>query len=232
MHMPLNQTLNIEEGFWKQKSSSHLVFEGNHNIQYFHAMVHGHRKRLKALYFTKIPISFDLSSLPRAWKVISTPNGIQSSNVSFYQELLFPHSQPMDPIRFGIIPKVVTEVDNTQPPPLIYEIQEVVFSMDVDSSIGLDGFSSLFFQHYWDIIQDNVYKAVLDYFDGGHLLRGFPATSIVLLLKKYGACRWTDLRLIGSTHYITKLLNTNLSSILNIMYPQCYIDSRAPPHIG
>lgn len=100
----------------------------------------------------------------------------------------------MYPIRSDVIPKLLTKDDNIalNHPPSIHEVWKATFSIDVDNVAGLDVFSSKFFQHCWDIIQKEVYKAILDFFDDGHLPRGFTATSIVLIPKKNGACRWTD----------------------------------------
>ncbi|XP_022859668.1 uncharacterized protein LOC111380363 [Olea europaea var. sylvestris] len=94
----------------------------------------------------------------------------------------------------------------------------MIFGMDTNSVAGPNGFSALFFQHCWDIIQEDVYRAVLDFFDGGHFSRGFFTTIIVLLSKKDSTYRWID---FGSTSLctvfnklITKLLNTRLSTLL------------------
>ncbi|XP_022863434.1 uncharacterized protein LOC111383549, partial [Olea europaea var. sylvestris] len=138
----LNQTLSIEEGFWKQRAGSRWAGE-----------------------------------------VLATPADIQTSAIDFYQDLLSTPPQPLDHIRSDVIPRLLTEDDNLalNRPPLIYEVREAVFSIDADSVAGPDGFSSLFFQHYWDIIQEDVYRAVLDFFDGGHL----PRVLLLLLLSCY-----------------------------------------------
>ncbi|CAI9766758.1 unnamed protein product [Fraxinus pennsylvanica] len=147
--------------------------------------------------------------------------------IAFYQDLLFALTQLLDPIRNDIIPRLLTEDDNLalNRVHLIHEVREVVFSIDADSAAGSDGLSSIFFQHCWDVIQDNVYKTVLDFFDGDHLPQGFVATIIVLLLKRDGACRWTDFRHISLctvfNKLITKLLNTRLNTLLSrIISPQ------------
>lgn len=53
---------------------------------------------------------------------------------------------------------------------LIDDVCEAIFSLDADSAAGTDGFSSLFCQHCWNIIHDDVYSAIIDFFEGGHLL--------------------------------------------------------------
>ncbi|XP_022857582.1 uncharacterized protein LOC111378580 [Olea europaea var. sylvestris] len=205
----LNRTLSIEEDFWKQKAGSRWVCKGDHNTRYFNAMVQGRRIR-----------SHIRSIRTQAGEVLSTPTDIQTSTIVFYQDLLSATPQPLDHIRSDVIPRLLTVDDNLalNRPPLMHEVREAIFSIDADSVAGPYGFSSLFFQHCWDIIQEDVYKAVLNFFDGGHFPRGFTTISIVLLPKKDGACRWTDFRPISLctvfNKIITKLLNTRLSTLL------------------
>ncbi|KAL2476812.1 DNAse I-like superfamily protein [Abeliophyllum distichum] len=167
----LNQTLSIEEAFWKQKAGAR-------------------------------------------WETI------QPSAVSFFQDLLSAAPQPVDPIRPDIIPRLVSDEDNLQlnRTPTLAEVREAIFSIDPDSVAGPDGFSSHFFQECWDIISDDVFQAVLNFFAGGHFSRGFSATSIVLIPKQDNACRWSEFRPISLctvlNKLVTKLLNSRLSTIL------------------
>ncbi|KAL2540715.1 Uncharacterized protein Adt_01693 [Abeliophyllum distichum] len=164
----LNQTLSVEEAFWKQKAGARWVCEGDHNTQ------------------------------------------------SFCQ-LLLSLSTLFDP---DIIPRLVFDEDNLQLNriPTLAEVREAIFSIDPDSVAGPDGFSSHFFQECWDIISDDVFQAVLDFFAGGHFPRGFSATSIVLIPKRDNACRWSEFRPISLctvfNKLVTKLLNSRLSNIL------------------
>ncbi|XP_022848814.1 uncharacterized protein LOC111371138 [Olea europaea var. sylvestris] len=100
----LNQTLAIDEGFWKQKARSHWVCEGDHNTRYFHAM-------------------------------------------------------PVESIRPDIIHRILTEANN--------------MALNLLSFID-------------EVLEDDVYSVIIDFFEGGHLPRGFAATSIVLLPKRSG----------------------------------------------
>ncbi|XP_022853606.1 uncharacterized protein LOC111375048 [Olea europaea var. sylvestris] len=134
----LNQTLSIEEGFWKQRAGSRWAGE-----------------------------------------VLATPADIQTSAIAFYLDLLSTPPQPLDPIRLDVIPRLLTEDDNLalNRSPLIHE--------------------------------EDVYRAVLDFFDGGHLPRGFATTSIVLLPKKSG---FIPGRLIGDNVLLAQELLYSLDN--------------------
>ncbi|KAL2512765.1 Uncharacterized protein Adt_18365 [Abeliophyllum distichum] len=163
----LNQTLSVEEAFWKQKAGARWVCEGDHNTRYFHSMVQGRRIRSRIWSITS-----------ETGEVFDSQETIQPSAVSFFQELLSADPQPVDPIRPDIIPRL----------------------------------------ECWDIISDDVFQAVLDFFAGGHFPRGFSATSIVLIPKRDNACRWSEFRPISLctvfNKLVTKLLNSRLSNIL------------------
>ncbi|KAL2531794.1 Uncharacterized protein Adt_05145 [Abeliophyllum distichum] len=205
----LNQTLSVEEAFWKQKAGARWVCEGDHNTRYFHSMVQGRRIRSRIWSITS-----------ETGEVFDSQETIQPSAVSFFQELLSADPQPVDPIRPDIIPRLVSDEDNLQLNriPTLAEVREAIFSIDPDSVAGPDGFSSHFFQECWDIISDDVFQAVLDFFAGGHFPRGFSATSIVLIPKRDNACRWSEFRPISLctvfNKLVTKLLNSRLSNIL------------------
>ncbi|KAL2505620.1 Uncharacterized protein Adt_21241 [Abeliophyllum distichum] len=157
--------------------------------------------------------------LQASGEVFDSSDTIQPSVVSFFQELLSA-LQPVDPIRPGIIPRLVSDEDNLQlnQTPTLTEVREAIFSIDPDSVTGPDGFSSHFFQVCCDIVSEDVFQVVLDFFVGGHLPKGFAATSIVLLPKRDNACRWSEFRPISLctlfNKLITKLMNSRLSTLL------------------
>ncbi|KAL0405701.1 UNVERIFIED_CONTAM: hypothetical protein Slati_3884000 [Sesamum latifolium] len=63
------------------------------------------------------------------------------------------------------------------------EIKDIVFSIDKDSVAGPEGFSSAFYQPYWDFIAKDIQEAVRDFFCGTPMPRSFKGTTIVLIPK-------------------------------------------------
>lgn len=59
-----------------------------------------------------------------------------------------------------------------------------LFSIDPDNALGPDGFYSRFYEAYWDIIAEDLYAAMTDFFRGSPMPRGFISTLLVLLPKK------------------------------------------------
>ena len=63
------------------------------------------------------------------------------------------------------------------------EVRETVFGISGDSVSGPHGFSTLFFQHCWDIVGGDVIATVGDFFSGAFMPRSFTATMIILISK-------------------------------------------------
>lgn len=59
-----------------------------------------------------------------------------------------------------------------------------MFNIDKDTVAGPDGFSSLFYQHYWEIITIDLFEAVQDFFDDTSFPQEITSTTLVLLPKK------------------------------------------------
>lgn len=67
----------------------------------------------------------------------------------------------------NVISPMVTMEDNLMLTnlPSKEEVKNVVFSMNGSGALGPDGFGGFFYQTYWDTIQDDVLKAVLQFFE-------------------------------------------------------------------
>ena len=61
------------------------------------------------------------------------------------------------------------------------EVRRVLFAMDGESAIGLDGFTGKFFIFSWDIIAQDVHRVVVSFFCGTELPRFITSTTIVLI---------------------------------------------------
>lgn len=63
------------------------------------------------------------------------------------------------------------------------KVRRSIFSIDSDSAPVPIGFCSRFLQSCWDIIFCDLLDAVLDYFRGSAMIKGFQSTLLVLLPK-------------------------------------------------
>ena len=70
----------------------------------------------------------------------------------------------------------------------------------------------------WDIVGADLHAAVLDYFSGFTMPRGFQSILLILLPKKDSAATWADFRPVSlcsvSKKVLTKLLVLRLFGLL------------------
>ena len=94
----------------------------------------------------------------------------------------------------------------------------MVFSIDLDSALGPDGLYSKFYQYCWDIISNDLLEAVLNYFRGSAMPKGFQSTILTFFPKKSSPTSWIDFRPISlcniSNKVMTKLLALRLAPLL------------------
>nr|GFC54686.1 hypothetical protein [Tanacetum cinerariifolium] len=87
------------------------------------------------------------------------------------------------------------------------EVKEAMFSMGNDKSPGPDGFTAAFFKEAWDIVGNDVVKAVGEFFTNGNLLKELNHTVIALILKIKNPSRVNDYRPISCCNVLFKCLS-------------------------
>ncbi|EOY02236.1 Uncharacterized protein TCM_011923 [Theobroma cacao] len=214
----LNRQLSIEELFWQQKSGVKWLVEGERNTKFFHLRMR--KKRVRNNIF-RIQDS--------EGNIYEDPQYIQNSAVQYFQNLLT--AEQCDFSRFdpSLIPRTISITDNEFlcAAPSLKEIKEVVFNIDKDSVAGPDGFSSLFYQHCWDIIKQDLLEAVLDFFNGTPMPQGVTSTTLVLLPKKPNSCQWSDFRPISLCTVLNKIVTKTLANRLSKILPSIISENQS-----
>ncbi|KAG6472452.1 hypothetical protein ZIOFF_069916 [Zingiber officinale] len=108
-----------------------------------------------------------------------------ASSADFFEKLLTVEEFNCDSINLDHIPSLITPRDNSAllEMPTIEEVKQVIGDMRKDSATKPDEFSVEFYVAFWEIIKDDFYGVVLDFFQGGSFPKGMVATAIVLILK-------------------------------------------------
>ncbi|XP_075473927.1 uncharacterized protein LOC142504980 [Primulina tabacum] len=197
----------MEVDFWRQKAACHWLEDGERNTKLFHNMVK--KKRVTNKIFRIWHDGFCLTS----------PELIQQSGASFFQNLLTREPSALDCPDFSRFPFIISAVENDGivATPSLEEVRATVFSIHPDSVAGPDGFSSAFLQNCWEIVHQDVYDAVLDFFRGSPLPTGFTATTITLIPKVEVAHAWSDFRPISLCNVSNKIISKLLYSRLRVV---------------
>ena len=97
------------------------------------------------------------------------------------------------------------------------EIRAAVFDLGGDRAPGPDGFPIIYFQHFWDMLEDDLF-VFNEFCENGVLVRELGASFLALIPKKHGALSVKDFRpisIIGSIYKIlAKVLANRLRKVL------------------
>ncbi|XP_071924882.1 uncharacterized protein [Coffea arabica] len=104
--------------------------------------------------------------------------------------------------------------------PDMEEVCQLVFDMDGESAAGPYGFTGKFFTFAWDIIAQDVHRAVVSFFCGSDLPRFITSTSIVLLHKVANPQDFSKFRPISLYNLFNKLLSRILVGRLASVVPR------------
>ncbi|XP_059292598.1 uncharacterized protein LOC132046072 [Lycium ferocissimum] len=99
------------------------------------------------------------------------------------------------------------------------EVKAAVFNLSGSSASGPDGFSGLFYQVCWSIVEADVIRMVLAFFQGATLPKSITHTNVVLIPKKEMVQSYSDLRPISLSNFINKVLSRVLHDRLEKVLP-------------
>ncbi|XP_075108937.1 uncharacterized protein LOC142180767 [Nicotiana tabacum] len=128
------------------------------------------------------------------------------------------------PIAFGIIdhvPNMVTFYQNQElvKQPTKDEVKKVVFGLNGDSAGGPDVFTGKYFQSCWDVIEDDVFNMVRQYFNGHELPRFITHTNPVILPKEKEVATFSDMRSISLNNFVNKVFSRVIHERLSRLLP-------------
>lgn len=86
----------------------------------------------------------------------------------------------------GNILEIINEEDNKIlcRQSTLNEFKKIVFNLNGDNASGPDGLSCAFYQCCWDIVGNDIFKIVPEFFGGNYLPKFITLTNLVLLPKK------------------------------------------------
>ncbi|KAH7837759.1 hypothetical protein Vadar_017617 [Vaccinium darrowii] len=175
-----------EERFWRQKYRATWMVEGDRNTSFFHAKVAQRRRRNT--------IS-GVQDHHGEWKTDETE--VANEFVNYFQNLF--HSEGIANLSevVGFIESRITDNMNAALTKnfSVGEIKQALFDIDPTKAPGADGMTAGFYQHYWDVVGEDVVKAVQQFFLTGHILKSLNHTQLVLIPKVKTPVQgdWADL---------------------------------------
>jgi len=206
----LEDALNRQESFWQEKAKLNWHFEGDRNTKYFHRIA-------KIKSSTK-----KITTLQDGEQVLTDQSQIVDHVVSYYKNLFCTNHVLQEQLLVEeVIPNILSnEINNMLTMiPSHKEIKVAVFALNKDSAPGPDGYGAYFYQFFWNIVKEDVYKVVLQFFSFGWILPGYNSNIIALLPKSPNAISIDHYRSIAMSNFKFKVISKVLADRLAAIMP-------------
>ncbi|KAF7823906.1 uncharacterized protein G2W53_022050 [Senna tora] len=160
---------------------------------------------------------------PGQW--IEDQGGIKQAANEYFQQLYTSNDAADETARRQFISNYGTpklnqgHIQHLSKPFTRLEIENALFQMHAGKAPGPDGMTSMFFQHCWDTVQEDVTRMVGSFLSRGFLLRSMNQTHKALIPKMDSPSGFKDYRPISlyNTTYklIAKVLTDRLQEVMS-----------------
>jgi len=145
---------------------------------------------------------------------------------TYFLDLFQQHTSASAPV-LEVIRHAISAHDNDRltAPFTKEEFRVALFSMHPNKCPGPDGYSSGFYQHFWNLCSDDIYNNCCAWLDTGHFPADLNMTNIALIPKDIVQNSMKDWRLIALCNVLYKLISKVLANRLKVVLPHCISDS-------
>ena len=190
-----------QESFYRQKSRIRWMEDGDTNTSFFFKSVVANHGR-------------------NCIKLLRDDDGESIQNVAQIKEMLINYYQNLlGTVNQGVSPLSIVEIQDlvsfrcssglaTQliKVPTVEEIRDTMASMPKNKAPGPDGFPVEFYWEAWDVVGQDLIKAVQGFFQSGCLPRNFNTTAITLIPKVQGADKMSQFRPVSCCTTVYKII--------------------------
>ncbi|CAN0919243.1 Transposon TX1 uncharacterized 149 kDa protein [Linum grandiflorum] len=220
--MELLGLLQQEEDYWRQRAKQFWLKDGDRNTRFFHATANERRrwtmiKRLEDEEGRSVEDRVEMEGVVRRYfEDIFRRGGCNPETVT----------NDID----GIL--CTTDNDLLLLPFNKEEFRLAMFSMDADKAPGPDGLNPGFYQHFWHLIGDEVFKAACSWLEEGVLPSEIQDTNIVLLPKVDEPKGMKELRPISLCNVLYRLVAKVLANRLRRVMPKLISEEQSTFIVG
>ncbi|KAI0510599.1 hypothetical protein KFK09_011207 [Dendrobium nobile] len=104
-------------------------------------------------------------------------------------------------------------------PITLEEIKTIFFASNTNTAPGPDGFTFHFYRATWNVIHNQLFKAVSSFFSTGYMPNQVKATAIALIPKQPHATNVKDYRPIALCNVIYKIIAKILANRMKLVMP-------------
>ena len=205
----INLFWSQEEMYWKQRARTMWLSHGDQNTQFFHQTTLMNKRRNKILR-------------------LKDSNGTWLSEEKEVVKLLNEHfKKSYQAAPTNHIETVLGFVENLITPEMnevllssvsVDEVKHAVFDLGANKAPGPDGFSGIFYQHYWELINSLIVEATSSSCESQKVFSKFNHTYIALIPKVECPETPDQFKPIGLCNFAYKILSKVIANRLKKVY--------------
>lgn len=187
--------LKRKDMFWAQNSRGKWLKEGDKNTRYFYTLA-SIRERKNSI-----------TSLPINGSDITDPPGLKKEAIKYFKNI-FTEEHPTQPTFNGLD---FRRISAQQSATLMAsfskeEVDNAVASCNSQKALRPDGFNFSFIKSAWEIIKEDIYNMVDNFWSTNSLPKGSNAAWVALIPKVDTPCGFKDFRPISMVSCICKII--------------------------
>jgi hypothetical protein len=213
----MQRLLAQDDAYWRQRAKTHWYKDGDRNTKFFHASATARKKvnRITSLdddVGNKVTNEHGMQEVARQYFV----NIFQQQNSEFSSVL-------------DVVSPSISDIDNdTLTAPFTKaEFRAATFSMHPDKCSGPDGYSPGFYQQFWNICGDDIFKECCEWLDTGQFPPDLNFTNIALIPKGSSQVSMKDWRPIALCNVLYKIISKVLANRLKNVLSKCISDNQS-----
>ena len=213
----MNRLLLQDDVYWRQRAKNHWYKDGDKNTKFFHASATARKK-----------VNRILSLVDDHGVSVSDNVGMGSVAKNYFLDLFQKKVINMEPV-LDVIPLSISYDDNAllTAPFVKEEFKEAIFSMHPDKCSGPDGYNPGFYQHFWHMCSDDIFKDCCSWLEVGHFPASLNTTNIALIPKGASQTTMKDWRPIALCNVLYKIIAKVLANRLKRVLPKCISDQQS-----
>ena len=206
----LSHRLDQEATYWRQRSNFFWLKDNDSNTRFFHATASARKKRNEIA---------GLTTDKGEW--VQTDKDIQRVAIDYFKDLYSYSPCKYDEVLDCVDVRIKREENTALLLPFSKdEFKEAIIQMHPDKSPGPDGFNPAFYQRFWDLIGDDVYRDSLEWMNNLCFPSSVNDTNICLIPKLQNSKTMKDYRPIALCNVNYKILSKVLANRLKKLLPR------------
>lgn len=204
--------------YWHQRSRINWLKLGDQNTNFFH------HSTLQRRQFNKILRIQDNNGV---W--LETDKNITNHFSEYFSNLYSSNGPQVWEEVLDFVDTLVTDEmnDKLTVEVTLQEVKEAVFDLGATKAPGLDGFSGIFYQDQWELVQSIIHASAIQHHSTNSLLQVLNRTHLALIPKVKALVSATQYRPIALCNFSYKILTKILVNRLKPYMPSLISENQS-----